>query len=55
LGERNYEKELVELDTYGVGIFVRRAVDKFEIPNKYEVVSVFIYSKLDKKSFGSIT
>ncbi len=43
------EKELVELDTYGVGIFEEELLDKIEIAKNYEVVSVFIYSKLDKK------
>ena len=42
------EKEIVDLDVTGVGIFKEELQDKLEIAKKYDVVSVFIYSKLDK-------
>ncbi len=43
------EKEIVNLDACGVGIFEEEIQDKIEVAKKYEIVSVFIYSKMDKE------
>ena len=42
------EREMVKLDAFGVGIFESEVQDNLEIAAKYEVLSVFIYSKMDK-------
>ena len=42
------EKEIANLDAYGVGIFEEEVQDNLEMAKKYEVLSVFIYSKMDK-------
>jgi D-lactate dehydrogenase len=43
------EKEIINLDATGVGIFSKELHEDLELASKYDVVSVFIYSKLDKK------
>jgi len=43
------EKEIINLDATGVGIFGDELQDNIETAKKYDVVSVFVYSKLDKK------
>lgn len=43
------EKEIVNLDVYGVGIFEGELQDNIELAKKYDIVSVFIYSKMDKE------
>jgi len=42
------EKEIVNLDAVGVGIFGGEVQDNLELAAKYEVISPFIYSKMDK-------
>ena len=42
------EREIVNLDATGVGIFTEELHENIELAKKYEVVSVFIYSKLDR-------
>ncbi len=42
------EKEIVNLDSMGVGIFTEEVQDKLELAKKYEILSVFIYSKMEK-------
>lgn len=42
------EKEIINLDACGVGIFEEEVQDNIEMAKKYEVLSVFIYSKMDK-------
>ena len=42
------EREIINLDTTGVGIFSEELQDNIELAKKYEVVSIFIYSKIDK-------
>jgi D-lactate dehydrogenase len=42
------EKEIAKLDTFGVGIFGGEVQDNLEMAAKYEVISPFIYSKMDK-------
>lgn len=43
------EKEIINLDTFGVGIFEEEVQDNIEMAKKYEVLSIFIYSKVDKE------
>lgn len=43
------EKEIVKLDTFGIGIFKDEVQDNLEMAAKYEILSVFIYSKMDKE------
>lgn len=43
------EKEIINLDVYGVGLFEGELQDNIELAKKYEIVSVFIYSKMDKE------
>ena len=43
------EREIINLDATGVGIFTEEIQDELEVAKNYEVVSVFVYSKLDKK------
>lgn len=43
------EKELCNLDAVGVGIFETELQDNIELAKKYDVISVFIYSRADKK------
>jgi len=42
------EREMVNLESTGVGIFEGELQDNLEMASKYDIVSVFIYSKLDK-------
>lgn len=42
------EKEIVNLDSTGVGIYSSELPESIEIAKKYDIVSVFIYSKMDK-------
>lgn len=42
------EKEIINLDATGVGIFEQELQDAIELAKNYEVLSVFIYSKADK-------
>lgn len=43
------EKELVRVDSFGVGIFEEEVQEKMDIADEYEIISVFIYSRMDKK------
>lgn len=43
------EKEIINLDVYGIGLFEGELQDNIELAKKYEIVSVFIYSKMDKE------
>ena len=52
-GVKSWEKEIIEreiinLDAYGVGIFEQELQDNLEIAKQYDVISTFIYSKADK-------
>lgn len=42
------EKEIINLDATGVGIFEEELQDNLELAKQYEVISTFIYSKADK-------
>ena len=43
------EKEIINLDACGVGIFEEEVQDNIEMAKKYEILSVFIYSKINKE------
>ncbi|MFA6007695.1 MAG: NAD(P)-dependent oxidoreductase [Candidatus Shapirobacteria bacterium] len=43
------EKEIINLDACGVGIFEDEVQDNIEMAKKYEILSVFIYSKMNKE------
>ena len=52
-GVKSWEKEIIEreiinLDATGVGIFCQELHEDIEMAAKYDIVSVFIYSKIDK-------
>lgn len=48
------ERQIADLDVTGVGIFREEVGDKLEIAKKYDVISVFIYSKLDKGTLDKL-
>ncbi|MBP9817405.1 hydroxyacid dehydrogenase [Candidatus Shapirobacteria bacterium] len=48
------EREIVELEAEGVGIFEGELQDNIELAKRYEVVSVFIYSMADKKTLDKL-
>lgn len=43
------EKEIINIDAFGVGIFEGEVQDNIEMANKYEVLSIRIYSVIDKE------
>jgi len=43
------EKEIINLDAFGVGIFEGNVQDNLEMAKKYEVISLRIYSHIDKE------
>ena len=43
------EKEIVKLDSFGIGIFEDEVQDNIELANKYDIISPFVYSKMDKQ------
>lgn len=48
------EKEIINLDSVGVGIFESEVQDNLEMAKKYNVLSVFIYSKMDKLTLDQL-
>lgn len=42
------EQQIINLDETGVGIFADELHESIELAQKYDIVSVFVYSKLDK-------
>ncbi|MFA4826687.1 MAG: NAD(P)-dependent oxidoreductase [Candidatus Shapirobacteria bacterium] len=48
------EKEIIRLDTFGIGIFEGEVQDNLELAAKYDIISSFIYSKMDKKVLGKL-
>lgn len=53
-GVKSWEREIIEreianLDSFGVGIFSEEVQDNLEMASKYDIISPFIYSKLDDK------
>jgi D-lactate dehydrogenase len=43
------EQQIINLDATGVGIFESELHENIELASKYDIVSVFVYSKLDKE------
>lgn len=43
------EKEIINLDATGVGIFGEELQDNIDSAQNFDIVSVFVYSKIDKK------
>jgi len=43
------EREIVRLPAYGIGIFEKEVQDDLDLAAKYDVISTFIYSNLDKE------
>lgn len=43
------EQEIINLEATGVGIFTEELQNNIEVAKKYDIVSIFVYSKLDKK------
>ena len=43
------EKEISKLDVFGIGIFEKEVQDDIKLASEYEVLSVFIYSEINKK------
>ena len=48
------EKEISKLDAFGVGIFTEEVQDNLELAAKYDIISPFIYSKLDDNILGKL-
>lgn len=48
------EKEISRLDTFGVGIFEKEIQDDIELAKKYDIISPFIYSVLDKSVLNKL-
>lgn len=51
-GVKSWEKEIIEreiikLDSFGVGIFEEEVQDNLEMAANYDVISIFIFSKMD--------
>lgn len=58
-GVKSWEKEIIEreiskLDTFGVGIFEKEVQDDIELAKKYDIISPFIYSTLDKNVLAKL-
>jgi len=58
-GVKSWEKEIIEkeisrLDTFGVGIFESEIQDNLKIAAEYDIISPFIYSKLDKETLDKL-
>ena len=52
-GVKSWEKDIIEkeinrLPSYGIGIFESEVQDDLEVAAKYDIISPFIYSKMDK-------
>ena len=48
------EREITNLDTYGIGIFADEVQDNLGLAAKYDVISTFIYCKMDKKILDAL-
>ncbi|MFA5749809.1 MAG: NAD(P)-dependent oxidoreductase [Candidatus Shapirobacteria bacterium] len=58
-GVKSWEKEIIEreisnLDTFGIGIFEDEIQDDLKLASEYDIVSPFIYSKLDKETLDKL-
>jgi len=53
-GVKSWEREIIEkeigkLDSFGIGIFEGEVQDNLELAKKYDIISPFVYSRMDKK------
>jgi len=48
------ETEIINLDATGVGIFEAELQDNLEMAKNYDIISVFIYSKVDKTTLDKL-
>ncbi len=53
-GVKSWEKEIIEkeirgIDSYGIGIFKEEVQDKIDIAKDYDIISTFIYSRIDEE------
>lgn len=48
------EEQIVDLENFGIGIFENEVQDDLEIAAQYEIISVFIYSRMDKKTLDKL-
>lgn len=48
------EREISRLDATGVGIFEGELQDSIELAKKYDILSLFVYSKLDKEILAKL-
>lgn len=53
-GVKSWEKDIIakeinRLPSYGIGIFEGEVQDNIDVAQKYDIISPFIYSKMDKK------
>ena len=58
-GVKSWEKEIIEkeisrLDTYGIGIFKEEVQDNLNVAKNYEIISTFIYSKIDESVLNKL-
>jgi len=43
------EKEIIKIDSFGIGIFEEEVQDSLELAKKYDIISPFVYSIMDKE------
>ena len=48
------EKEIIRLNSYGIGLFESEIQDNLGLAEKYEIVSPFIHSRMDKKTLDKL-
>jgi len=48
------EKEITKLDSFGIGIFEGEVQDNMELAAKYDIISPFIYSKMNKEVLAKL-
>ena len=48
------EREIADLDTFGIGIFEDEVQDNLGMASRYEIISLFIYSVLDKQVLAKL-
>jgi D-lactate dehydrogenase len=58
-GVKSWEKEIIEkeiskLDTFGIGIFEDEVQNNLELASKYDIISPFVYSKIDKEVLNKL-
>lgn len=48
------EKEIIKIDSFGIGIFEDEVQNSLELAKKYEIISLFVYSKMDKQALDKL-